>query len=456
MAGFDLAGGMERAGSRRGRARRSAAVLAVSAFLAACGSNASVPTTTVPDTSAAASTASTAATVEPRPPKTIHVPGDAATIQAAVDQTVPGDLVLIAAGTYNEAVTVHTPGVVVRGASRNGVILDGRDKDENGITVAAAGVAVENLTLKRYIVNGLLFTKAYDSPNPADPIILKGYRASYVTAYNNGLYGIYAFFADGGVIEHSYASGHPDSGIYVGQCKPCDAVVRDVTAERNAIGYEGTNAGGNLFVINSVWRNNRVGMTPNSQDQEKLTPQADVVIAGNIVEDNNDTSAPSTAEGAQGFGIAIAGGTRNRIVRNLVRRNASVGIAVTDLNAYEPAGNEVSQNVLEGNGTDLAFFDSRGSVSLPSRSNCFSNNTFTISKPVDIETSMGCPGSDRNVDNTGAVAVQKPAPNVDYRKVAAPPAQPEMPNAANAPAVPASPAPPAIDLAAVTLPKGPS
>ena len=28
-----------------------------------------------------------------------------------------------------------------------------------------------------------------------DPAVLDGYRASYVTSYNNGLYGIYAFAA---------------------------------------------------------------------------------------------------------------------------------------------------------------------------------------------------------------------------------------------------------------------
>ena len=73
---------------------------------------------------------------------------------------------------------------------------------------------------------------------------LQGFRVSYVTASNNALYGIYAFDAQHGVIEQSYASGSADSGFYVGQCKPCDIVVRGNVAERNAVGYEGTNASG--------------------------------------------------------------------------------------------------------------------------------------------------------------------------------------------------------------------
>ena len=42
---------------------------------------------------------------------------------------------------------------------------------------------------------------------------VEGYRGSYLTAYNNGDYGIYAFDAVDGVLEHSYASGSPDAGF---------------------------------------------------------------------------------------------------------------------------------------------------------------------------------------------------------------------------------------------------
>ena len=54
-----------------------------------------------------------------------------------------------------------------------------------------------------------------------------GYRASYVTAHNNGDYGIYAFDSQYGQFDHSYAGGSPDSGFYIGQCDPCHAVITD-------------------------------------------------------------------------------------------------------------------------------------------------------------------------------------------------------------------------------------
>jgi hypothetical protein len=126
---------------------------------------------------------------------------------------------------------------------------------------------------------------------------LDGYRVSYVTSYNNGLYGIYAFASKNGLIEHSYASGHPDSGLYVGQCRPCNVVIRASVAENNAIGYYGTNASTNVWVVESVFRGNRLGITPNSQDAEMLSPQKGATIAANLVEDNDNPNAPPIPKG---------------------------------------------------------------------------------------------------------------------------------------------------------------
>ena len=210
-------------------------------------------------------------------------------------------MVLIASGTYEEAVVVTTPFITIRGEDRDRTILDGEGLLPNGIHVIEAdGVSIENLTAHHFALNGFQWTGVF------------GYRGSYLTAWDNGDYGIYAFDSVWGQFDHSYASGSPDSGFYIGQCYPCHALVTDVVAEHNAVGFSGTNAGGDLAIVNSEWRRNLAGIVPNTLDSELLPPQHDALIAGNYVHDNNSTTADSNdlAYPSYGTGILIAGGRR--------------------------------------------------------------------------------------------------------------------------------------------------
>lgn len=367
--------------------------------------------------------------------RVIAVPSDAATVQDAVDDARPGDIVEVSPGTYRESVKVTTDGIVIRGTDRNAVVLDGGHTLANGIYVAADGVRVENLTVHSYTQNGVVFNgiDAASGTGGVDPDTaygtdgqsLDGYEVRYVTAHNNGLYGIYAFASVNGRIEHSYASGHPDSGIYVGQCKPCNAIVRDSTAELNAIGYYGTNASGDVWVIESVFRRNRLGIAPNSQEMEKLAPQEGTTVAGNTVADNDDPAAPAIPDGFFAGGIVVGGGSRNVVVRNRVEGHDYVGIAVIDFNRFVALGNRIEANTLTDNGTDLLH---RVAGDLSGGENCFTGNVFTVSLPSDIERVLPCGTA---VGTVSLPRVRPPVapPDVDYRRVAAPPPQTSMPRA---------------------------
>lgn len=122
---------------------------------------------------------------------------------------------------------------------------------------------------------------------------MRGYRASYVTAIDACVYGIYAFDSSDGLFEHSYASGSYDAGFYIGQCDPCEAVIADSIAEWNGLGYSGSNASTELYLICSVWRHNGAGIVPNTIDGELLPPFHDVTIVGNLVHDNGNTENPT-------------------------------------------------------------------------------------------------------------------------------------------------------------------
>ncbi|MFD9740857.1 nitrous oxide reductase family maturation protein NosD [Umezawaea sp. NPDC059074] len=370
----------------------------------------------------------------------IRVPRDAGTIQAAVDAARDGDTVLVAPGVYRETVQIKTPNLVLRGEKRGGTVVDGEVRRANGVVVTASGVTVENLTVRNHTLNGVLVTglsderggiargsSGYQRLDPAKSPPLNGFRVSYVTASNNGLYGIYAFDAQHGVIEHSYASGSADSGFYVGQCKPCHVRVRGNVAERNAVGYEGTNASGDMVVVGNRFVGNRVGLTSNSDYQEAFVPQEDAEIVGNLVANNAEPLSPAQADGAFGIGIGIAGGTRNQVARNRIVGNPVAGLVLGSSEDLAPLRNEIVGNTITGNGLDVGY---SASARAPGVDNCLRDNEVGTPVPACL-TGVGTP------------LVRPKAPRgLPFPEVAAPPAQPEMPS---------TPLPP-VDLATVVVP----
>ena len=163
-------------------------------------------------------------------------------------------------------------------------------------------------------------------------------RRCYLTAFRNGDYGVYAFDATKGQLEHIYASGSPDAGVYIGQCFPCDALIDHVLSEHNGLGYSGTNSGGNLLIVNSTFRNNRAGLVPNSGSYEQCYPERETTIDGNLVYSNNqgDTPAIDVALLAQGNGILLPGGVRNLVARNRVFDHNRTGIGLVPFLEEDP------------------------------------------------------------------------------------------------------------------------
>ena len=403
-----------------------------------------------------------------RPPGahvTIRVPADAPSISAAVSLARPGDLVLVARGVYHESVKVSTPRITLRGESRDKVVIDGRLQQPNGVVVSAPGVAVENLTVRNNTQNGVLVTGSakavaglpgrsggYDTGD--EPVtFLKSFLVSYVTATRNGLYGIYAFSAQNGVIEHSYASGGADSGIYVGQCKPCRIVVRDNIAELNAVGYEGTNASKDMYVVRNRLVGNRVGLTTDSDHQEKLLPQQGAVIAGNLIAANQQTATPEQADGGWGTGIGIDGGSGNHFLRNRVTGNSNAGLVITATADLPPVGNRIVDNTFTGNGIDVGW---TFPTATRGRGNCLRGNDLRTTVPARLATAASCPLPDRSPSPAGRWAMPAAPRGIPFTEVAAPGPQPQFPHATTTgatavPAVPALPKTAGIPLPSASL-----
>ncbi|MFJ7208046.1 NosD domain-containing protein [Streptomyces sp. NPDC098789] len=400
----------------------------------------------------------------PRGPATIRVPAEAPTITAALERARPRDLVLVSPGRYRETVHVRTERVVVRGTDRNRVIVDGEGRRGNGIVVTARGVTIENLTVSGHLQNGVLVTglkndgegvgRGSDGYHRLDPVAnppLDGFRVQYVTAADNGLYGIYAFNARHGSIEHNYASGSADSGLYVGQCKPCDILVRGNVAERNAVGYEGTNASGPLWVVGNRFTGNRVGMTVNSDYLEALTPQIGGTIAGNLIADNTAADTPEQADGGFGIGIGIAGGRNNTVMHNRISGHPRAGLILSSSEDLPPIGNHVSDNLFAENSLDAAYL---ASVHAPGSGNCFTG-ALGPTLPADLTATMGCPAGAPAPTAGPRTALDAPAAPVGtpFLDVPLPPEQPQLPGGAAArPGAPSDSGPGPISPESVPVP----
>ena len=220
-------------------------------------------------------------------------------------------------------------------------------------------------------------------------------------------------------------------------------------AEYNQLGYSGTNASNQLFIVNSVWRNNRAGIVPNTLDSEALPPQGNAVLAGNRVYDNQSTKAArsETAEfdAAFGSGIAVIGGNDNIITKNLVLNQTRAGIVLApnpgiQTNTYQSTGNKVTDNIVRGSGlADLAVLATPASAN-----NCFSGNLYKKSSPADIEKAAPCTGTGTGDFTTGAIDItpfldtSKNPPATPYAQTPVPPKQANMRNPRTTKAVPAN------------------
>lgn len=340
------------------------------------------------------------------------------TIGAAVREARPCDWILIAPGVYPGSVVIRTPDLHLRGMDRNRVIVDGQHRrGANGIEVRANDVWVENLTVRN-------FDRATANGEQGNQVWwhdLHGWHGNYLTAYDTGLlggYGLYAERAEGGEWDHVYASGFDDSGFYIGACRDCRATVSHALAERNPVGYAGTNSGGHLLVEDSLFRDNAVGLSLNSSESDPPPPQLGTcdastnrsvtptisstalsrctLVRRNRIVANNNLSVPSNTASERpgwGIGIVLLGTYGDLVTENVLAENRNVGVLALEFPwwllphraavHFQLAGNRIERNTIRGSRVGIALegglFGSKRSVD-----DCFWQNRYARSLPAEL------------------------------------------------------------------------
>ena len=328
-----------------------------------------------------------------------------ASIQAAVDAARPDDWILIAPGDYHEegdmganaptpadladgwygGVDITTPGLHLRGMNRNTVIVDGtkpgspacspnqadqntlHGDGRNGILVwKADGVSIDNLTVCNFLSGrGSSGNEIWwNGEAGSGPIGVTGYSGNYLTATSTyfagsdssqanvcatcAQYGMFSSNSSGpALLRHLYANNMSDSGIYVGACKQeCDVTIDHVWMEDDALGYSGTNSGGQIVVEHSTFEDNKEGFDTNTALTGDPPPPQDGdcpgtavspitgtrscwVFADNLVEDNDNPNVPvegTAGLGPTGTGMTLSGGRNDTVMDNRFIGNDAWGI----------------------------------------------------------------------------------------------------------------------------------
>jgi hypothetical protein len=371
------------------------------------------------------------------------------TIQEAVNATHRGDWVLVEPGVYDEEVKItkaHSD-IYVRGMNRNTVIVDGQNLQvpggRNGIEVYKANkVWIENLTVRNFDKEGLNGAGGneiwWNGGAESGHIHARGWYGAYLTAYDTGLDGGYGIFTNNeieGEWSNIYASGFNDSGMYLGACAECKARIDKATMENNALGYSGSNSGGNLVIENSIIRNNSAGIAPNSENPgdgpppqngacnpippyrkgHKVLPTFEsteiehcTIIRNNLLENNNNLSAPANTSASAspwGTGVELPGDYGDLVEGNTFVGNSTDAVMAFEYpNPFPPeedtiffaaSGNKIANNKFIGNGTAPVKYPGdvfmAGGVFTESTNNCASGNEFTAATyPANIEGTWGC------------------------------------------------------------------
>jgi parallel beta-helix repeat protein len=276
-------------------------------------------------------------------------------IQDAVGDAMPGDLIRVYPGVYHETVYIDKDNISIQGIIQDGVwpTLDGEKKMNDAILYSGSGILIENMKITNYKGNGIM-----------------GQAGNNYVIRNNwivdaGVYGIFPQFGKNGLVERNILSGIADAAIYIGMCDNVDVRFNEVYD--NVAGIEIENSRHALVEYNYT-HNNTGGILAFLTQGLPIKTCYDVIVRNNYVLENNHENfgavGSTVSHIPKGTGILIMAADDVTVENNMIIGNDNAGITITDY-AFagvdtatdpesEPNSDRISllTNIMENNGNN--------------------------------------------------------------------------------------------------------
>jgi nitrous oxidase accessory protein len=182
--------------------------------------------------------------------KTIVVPDDYPTIQAAIDNASQGDTILVKSGTYYETLVINKPLFLI-GESQETTFIDANNATENIIYINASYVSIENFTIS----NNKGYPYSVTEPD--------GIRAEYFSSHINITNNIISSIQYGNGISLQYGSENTiggnnittcgGTGVYIEGGSGCSIINNNIV--NNGFGTSFSDASGNNTIIGNYFGN---------------------------------------------------------------------------------------------------------------------------------------------------------------------------------------------------------
>ena len=284
----------------------------------------------------------------------VHDVRDGDSIQSAVAEANPGDVIRVFPGTYSETVYIDKDDILLSGVIVDGEwpVMEGNKELNDAVLYSGNDITVENLRIQHYKGNAIM-----------------GQAGNNFLIRNNhvidtGVYGIFPEFGKNGLISHNVLSGIEDAAIYVGMCDNIHVSNNEVFD--NVAGIEIENSRHSI-VENNYAHNNTGGILVFITPGLPIKTTYDTIVRNNFIVNNNTPNfgAPGSIVSGipAGTGIVNMAGDQTTIEGNIISGNKNVGIVITDHMTFgnitldpeaDPNSDEIAilDNFMYDNGTD--------------------------------------------------------------------------------------------------------